>query len=32
MKLIYNGLNKKNIPEDLQSNVVKVKRILRKTR
>ena len=31
MKLIYNGLNKKNIPENLQSNVVKVKSTSRKT-
>ena len=30
MKLSYNGLDKKNIPEDLQSNVVKVKRTSRK--
>ena len=31
MKFIYNGLNKKNISENLQSNVVKVKRTSRKT-
>ena len=31
MKFIYNGLNKKNIPENLQSNVVKVKRTSRRT-
>ena len=30
MKLIYNGLNKKNMLENLQSNVVKVKRTSRK--
>ena len=31
MKFIYNGLNKKNIPENLQSNVVKVKSTSLKT-
>ena len=31
IKLIYNGLDKKNIPENLQSNVVKVKRTSHKT-
>ena len=31
MKLSYNGLNKKNMLENLQSNVVKVKRTSRKT-
>ena len=31
MKLSYNGLDKKNTPENLQSNVVKVKKKSRKT-
>ena len=31
IKLIYNGLNKKNLPEKLETNVVKVKTTLRKT-
>ena len=31
MKLSYNGLDKKNTPENLQSNVVKAKKKSRKT-